>query len=167
MQWRLFIEEFSPTFHFIEGEKNTLADILSRLPFSKRQSAALNPQDQYRDADLFNKKTYQHDPMDPNHDPSDPLSHQYYSMATELSDDMPHCFAHPPHKRGFPSNSTFEVSLQRKDGTPDLCVKKRNIHFSTWAGCLHPMLLLAVSAQPEDLGRSTYRTSIGERRSLV
>jgi hypothetical protein len=58
--------------------------------------------------------------MDPNHDPSDPFSHQYYSMATELSDDMPHCFAHPPHNRGFPSNSTFEVSLQRKDGTPDL-----------------------------------------------
>jgi len=56
VRWRLFIEEFSPTFHFIEGEKNILADILSRLPFSKRQSAVLNPQDQYRDADLFNKK---------------------------------------------------------------------------------------------------------------
>jgi hypothetical protein len=57
MRWRLFLEEFGPTFHFIEGEKNTLADMLSQLPFSKRQSAAINPQDQYRDAELFNAKT--------------------------------------------------------------------------------------------------------------
>ena len=30
--WRLYIEEFTPTFHFIQGTDNTIADALSRLP---------------------------------------------------------------------------------------------------------------------------------------
>jgi RNase H-like domain found in reverse transcriptase/Reverse transcriptase (RNA-dependent DNA polymerase) len=33
MRWRLAIEEFIPTLHFVDGEKNVVADALSRLPF--------------------------------------------------------------------------------------------------------------------------------------
>lgn len=33
MRWRLLLEDFAPTFHYIQGEKNDEADALSRLPF--------------------------------------------------------------------------------------------------------------------------------------
>ena len=43
LRWRLFLEDFHPTFHLIPGDHNSLADALSRLPTFGRQdpSAAL------------------------------------------------------------------------------------------------------------------------------
>ena len=39
MRWRLLMEEYDLTFHYIQGEKNVVADTLSRLPYSIHNSS--------------------------------------------------------------------------------------------------------------------------------
>jgi transposase InsO family protein len=39
IRWRLFVENFAPSFHWVRGSLNPLADCLSRLPFSEGQDA--------------------------------------------------------------------------------------------------------------------------------
>ena len=38
MQWRLYIEEYSPDLQYIKGEKNVVADALSRLDRDEKPS---------------------------------------------------------------------------------------------------------------------------------
>jgi putative transposase len=35
MRWRLIIEDYAPTIHYIKGHKNVVADALSRIPFNE------------------------------------------------------------------------------------------------------------------------------------
>ena len=43
MRWRLFIEEFHPTFHYVQGSENVIADALSRLPSLEGQNMVVQP----------------------------------------------------------------------------------------------------------------------------
>ena len=38
MQWRLYIEEYSPDLQYVRGEKNVVADALSRLDMDEKPS---------------------------------------------------------------------------------------------------------------------------------
>mmetsp|Transcript_89531 Transcript_89531/g.175229 ORF Transcript_89531/g.175229 Transcript_89531/m.175229 type:complete len:1053 (-) Transcript_89531:4218-7376(-) len=101
MRWRLFLEEFHPIFHYIKGEKNTLADALSRLPFSERQSTGpkdpidlyrnrpgdIQSDDPFEDQEPGRPKTLQHD------------DENSFSMAID-DDDLRDCFVHLPDQSG-------------------------------------------------------------------
>ena len=43
IRWRLFIEEFNPILHYVRGDENILADLLSRLPRLEREIAVSPP----------------------------------------------------------------------------------------------------------------------------
>jgi hypothetical protein len=116
------------------------------LPFSKRQNDAApeNPQDLYRNADLFKIHTQQYDPLDRNSD-TEQISNPNYTMAIESSDDLFIASLIFQTNLEPRSNSTLEQSLQRKIGTPLFKRSKRTIHFSTWTGCLQPIQTFAVT----------------------
>jgi hypothetical protein len=44
MRWRLYIEDYSPIFHYIKGVENTLADALSRLPREEGEGMTASPE---------------------------------------------------------------------------------------------------------------------------
>jgi hypothetical protein len=43
LQWRLFLDDYSIKFHYIKGNSNLLANVLSCLPFDERQKAYALP----------------------------------------------------------------------------------------------------------------------------
>jgi hypothetical protein len=92
LRWRLYLEEYSPIIHYIQGKYNTLADALSRLPFSERQkqqNSTKNPNDQYKN-------------------PDSSLDDSLYSMAID-DDDLLDCFVHLPDQAGIPFVLDYET----------------------------------------------------------
>lgn len=92
IHWRMFLENFGPTLHYIKGSNNTCADALSRLPFSERQNT---PNQMQSPADTYFKP--ESSSWDDQFEPLNP----YYSMAID-DDDLLDCFVNLPHSENVP-----------------------------------------------------------------
>jgi hypothetical protein len=92
LRWRLFLEEYGPTIHYIEGRNNHAADALSRLLFSERQTS---------DPGFFPEK-----PADVLRQPSNRID-SFFSMVTN-EHDLLDCFVHLPDQQNVP----FQMDLQ-------------------------------------------------------
>jgi hypothetical protein len=107
LRWQLFIEELAPTFHCITGTDNTLANALSRVPFSKRQSTS--PFQPQKPSDV--------DTAPPDADPSLVVEgsgvNSFYSMAID-DDDLLECFTHLPEQEGIPFNMNYQRMATRQ-----------------------------------------------------
>ena len=96
LRWRLFIEEFYPTFHYIKGEDNVVADALSRLPI---------------------KPLVEVDRIQPDVDPD----YNAEVLSIELDNEsLLECFLHHPHlpdEIAFPLDYPLLRSRQLQDST--------------------------------------------------
>jgi transposase InsO family protein len=104
LRWRLFIEEYGPTFHFIEGSQNLAADALSRLPFIEKE--VVRPSQ----------------PAGATKDDDDPDS--FFSLAF-ADDDLCDCFVHLPDQHGVPFQLNFEVIRQAQTQDETLRVHRQ------------------------------------------
>jgi RNase H-like domain found in reverse transcriptase len=93
LRWRLFIEEFGHQFHYVKGSDNPVADALSRLSFSERQSSSNN--------------IYPENPRDvlrPHGSSAAPVLDSLASFYTMVTDDpdLLDCFVHLPDQQDVP-----------------------------------------------------------------
>jgi transposase InsO family protein len=101
LRWRLFVEEYAPIFHYIEGSQNKAADALSRLPFSERQNYEYpypeKSSDVLRQVNTAVK--------------TDSSVEVFYSMATD-EPDLLDCFIHLPDQQDVPFHMDFQTIAQ-------------------------------------------------------
>ena len=100
--WHLFLEDYGVQFHYIKGETNYLADMLSRLPFVEEQ---MLPSESSRLASSTSF-AHLHCTQANNHKTSSDqslnlLTQNYYSMAIN-DDNLLDCFANLPSTEGIP-----------------------------------------------------------------
>ena len=109
LRWRLFIEEYGPIFHYIEGKKNLAADALSRLPLAERQESGPLTTSSTDDDDVF------------------------FSMVTDDT-DLRDCFVHLPDQHGVPFQLDYhtiaqaqlqDAALQQQRQTQPLRIQRR------------------------------------------
>jgi transposase InsO family protein len=102
LRWRLFLEEFGPIFHYIEGNKNLAADALSRLPFSE---------DLHPDNGFFPKKS------------KDALDSEERSLFFSIITDEPallDCLVHLPEQQNVPFSMDFVTIAAAQNQDIDL-----------------------------------------------
>ena len=104
LRWRLFLEEFGPTLHYVNGAENVIADALSRLPFSERQEDTHVQHTPQTPAD-FNRRTSTPEPVS-----------SFFSMAID-EDNLLDCFVHLPAQQNVPFQMDFITiaALQAQD----------------------------------------------------
>ena len=120
LRWRLFLEEFAPTFHYIKGENNTLADALSRLPFSERQSD--DPKDPI---DKYKLKTAQQDPQDLTASAIN-TNQNTNSNLMAMDDSLVDCFVHLPDQSGLPFVLDYKYIAEVQSRDAELAILQKN-----------------------------------------
>jgi transposase InsO family protein len=93
MRWRLFLEDYAPTFHYIKGEDNPLADALSRLSFDEGKNSS-SARTTYDLDDTIDRTL-------------DPLN-AYYSMAVD-DDCLLDCFVNLPDSENVPFSMDYQT----------------------------------------------------------
>ena len=112
LHWHLFLEDFHPTFHYIPGNHNSLADALSRLPTSGRQddpdaSLALSAMETMLQAKL-DRAGQAFDPFTTSSPEAPSTVFSGYSMAMD-SPSLVDCFVNLPPLGDVPVPLSFEA----------------------------------------------------------
>ena len=136
VRWRLFLEEYAPSFHYIKGETNILADALSRLPVSEGQDDRSSNPEPRNPLDLYkaplNFDTVEYDPLK-----------SYYSMAAD-DNELLECFVHLPDQAGIPFVLDYRTisEAQNQDAELKALIEKHPLQYvkqalapDTWVHC--------------------------------
>ena len=121
LRWRLFLEDFHPTFHYIPGNHNSLADALSRLPTFGRQDPdavlALSPMETMLRAKL-DQAGQDFDPFVTSSPEAPSAVFSSYSMAMD-NPSLVDCFVNFPPLGDVPVPLSFEActTAQAQDAT--------------------------------------------------
>ena len=121
LRWRLFLEDFHPTFHYIPGDHHSLADALSRLPTFGRQdpsaALALSPVEHMLRAKL-DRAGQAFDPFVTSSPEAPSAVFSGYSMAMD-NPSLVDCFVNLPPLGEVPVPLSFEAcaAAQAQDAT--------------------------------------------------
>ena len=106
IRWRMFLEDFGPTLHYIKGEHNVLADALSRLPFAERQEPIAGPQSPQFAPTLSTDRIA---------DEVEPMSSSFFSLAIDDS-TLSECFVNLPASENVPFELTYQQIAAAQTG---------------------------------------------------
>jgi hypothetical protein len=133
LQWRLFLDDYSVKFHYINSNSNTLADALSRLPFDEEQKTYASPShDKYNPTQAITRscqRVLNDDSVHvrPNHNSEDTndFYHQSYGSLDlfkllALEDDLIDCFLHLPMLENIPFIIMYANIAQARPGDAQL-----------------------------------------------